>query len=135
MSVIIAVDFDGILCENRFPEIGPQHDEMVSFIREVIDKGHEVVLWTSRVGEELTAAVDWCEVRGIHFCAVNENAPSNIAKYKAKYPSGTRKVYADVYIDDHNPNFVVVQDVFSTGTAVDITIKNVRRILEWNEEN
>ena len=133
--MIIAVDFDGILCENRFPCIGPQIDDMVSFVKELIGQGHEVVLWTSRVGEELTAAVDWCGARGIHFCAVNENAPSNIAKYKAKYPNGTRKVYADVYIDDHSPHFVVTQGVFSTEIAVGATIECVRRILKWNEEN
>lgn len=133
--MIIAVDFDGILCENRFPDIGPQIDDMVSFVKELIDQGHEVVLWTSRVGEELTAAVDWCRARGIHFCAVNENAPSNIAKYKAKYPNGTRKVYADVYIDDHSPMFMLWDKYEGKDAATHKTIFNVRRILEWSEEN
>ena len=133
--MIIAVDFDGILCENKFPEIGSPNHDMVFFVRELIDKGHEVILWTSRAGEELTAAVDWCGERGLHFCNVNGNAPSNVAKYKAKYPNGTRKVYADIYIDDHSPSFAVVQRIFSTEAAVDVTIEHVRGILKWNEEN
>ena len=103
--MIIAVDFDGILCENKFPEIGPPNYEIISAVRQLIDCGQEVVLWTSRVDAELEAAVKWCEDYGLRFCAVNENAPSNIQKYITKYPHGTRKVYADIYIDDHNIGF------------------------------
>lgn len=73
----------------------------------MIDKGHEVILWTSRVDAELAAAVEWCNSYGLYFCAVNDNAPSNKAKYLAKYPNGTRKVYADIYVDDHNLEYVM----------------------------
>lgn len=100
--MIIAVDFDGILCEDNFPEIGAPRYEMISKIRQLIDSGHEVILWTCRVDEALEEAVAWCKDYGLHFAAVNENAPSNIEMYIDKYPNGTRKVYADVYIDDHN---------------------------------
>ena len=103
--MIIAVDFDGILCKNNFPDIGEPNYKMISLTRQLIDMGHEVILWTSRTGEELVAAIDWCGERGLHFTDVNENAPSNRAKYEAKYPQGTRKIYADVYIDDHNLAF------------------------------
>lgn len=100
--MIIAVDFDGVLAEDAFPEIGAPNYQNISLVRQLIDLGHEVILWTSRAGAELENAVRWCDDRGLHFCAVNDNAPSNIAKYKQKYPDGTRKVYADVYIDDHS---------------------------------
>jgi hypothetical protein len=100
--MIIAVDFDGILCENKFPEIGKPHYEVISLIRQLIDAGHEVVLWTSRADNELHEAIDWCHNYGLHFAAINENAPSNVEKYKDKYPNGTRKIFADIYIDDHN---------------------------------
>lgn len=100
--MIIAVDFDGILCKNKFPEIGPPNYEMISLVRQLIDKGHEVILWTTRNGDELVAAVDWCSDRGLHFCNVNGPAPSNEAEYRDKYPAQSRKIYADVYIDDHN---------------------------------
>lgn len=103
--MIIAVDFDGILCLNKFPDIGPPCYPVISAIRELIDNGHEVVLWTSRNGAELEAAVKWCEDRGLRFCAVNEPAPSNEEKYRDVYPTPTRKIYADVYIDDHNIGF------------------------------
>lgn len=100
--MIIAVDFDGVLCKNEFPKIGPPNYEVISRVRALIDKGHEVVLWTTRNGNELKEAVEWCEDRGLHFCAVNEPAPSNAAEYADKYPVQSRKIYADVYIDDHN---------------------------------
>ena len=100
--MIIAVDFDGILCENEFPAIGRPRYENIMLVRELIDAGHEVILWTSRADNELNEAVTWCNDYGLRFAAVNENAPSNIEAYKDKYPNGTRKVYADVYIDDHN---------------------------------
>lgn len=104
--MIVAVDFDGILCEDAFPEIGRPYYEMVSFVRQLIDEGHEVILWTSRTGGRLTEAVAWCEDRGLHFCAVNENAPSNLAQYMGEYPTPSPKVYADLYLEDRCPWFV-----------------------------
>ena len=100
--MIIAVDFDGVLCEDRFPEIGAPDYEVVSLVRQLIDSGAEVVLWTSRAGKRLTEAVEWCADRGLRFCAVNENAPSNRERYAAEYPEPSPKVYADVYVEDHD---------------------------------
>ena len=104
--MIIAVDFDGVLCKNEFPAIGRPNYEVISLIRQHIDIGNEVILWTTRNGNELTAAVEWCEDRGLHFCAINAPAPSNEEEYGDKYPTPSRKVYADVYIDDHNLEFM-----------------------------
>lgn len=100
--MIIAIDFDGVLCEDRFPEIGAPDYDIISLVRRLIDAGHEVILWTCRVDARLQEAVEWCEDWGLHFCAVNENAPSNRARWAAEYPNGTRKVYADVYVEDHD---------------------------------
>lgn len=93
-------------------------------MRELIDRGHEVVLWTTRNGEELTAAVDWCGDRGLHFCNVNGPAPSNKEQYDGVYPVESRKIYADVYIDDHNLEFIDV----GVGTGTDMMIKCIRRL-------
>lgn len=105
--MIVAVDFDGVLCKNEFPEIGPPNYEMVSLVRQLIDEGNEVVLWTTRNGNELESAVKWCKDRGLTFCAVNEPAPSNHEMYKDRYLVPSRKIYADVYIDDHNLEHVI----------------------------
>lgn len=49
-----AVDFDGTLCENAYPEIGapnlPLIDKLISRRR----LGAKVILWTCREGELLT---------------------------------------------------------------------------------
>lgn len=103
--MIVAVDFDGILCENAFPNIGKPHYKIILQVRQLIDLGVEVVLWTSRADDRLADAVAWCDDYGLQFTAVNENTPSNIEQYKNEHPNGTRKVYADYYIDDHNIEF------------------------------
>lgn len=100
--LIIAVDFDGILCRNNFPDIGAPNYEVISLVRQIIDKGHEVILWTTRNGEELIAAVEWCRSYGLVFDNVNGPARSNREEFKDRYPTESRKIYADIYIDDHN---------------------------------
>ena len=122
--MIIAIDFDGVLCQSEFPQIGPPNYEVVSLVRQLIDAGHEVVLWTSRNGKELEDAVEWCKDRGLVFCAVNEPAPSNHAYYKDKYPTPSRKIYADIYIDDHNLEYI-----YNSRNNTEHMIKCIRRIL------
>lgn len=129
--MIIAIDFDGVLCESKFPDIGEPNYDIISLTRQLIDLGHEVILWTSRTGLELEAAIDWCGDRGLHFCAINENAPSNVEQYKLKYPQGTRKVYADVYIDDHNIEFFG-EDINRLPFIIE---QKLRRLIEWTEAN
>lgn len=97
--IIVAVDFDGILCKDKFPEIGKPNYDMVSFVRRLQDSGIETILWTSRVDDRLAEAITWCEDRGLHFTSINDNTPSN----KEQYGTNPRKVYADIYIDDRSP--------------------------------
>lgn len=135
--MIVAVDFDGILCRDAFPDIGEPNYEMISLIREIIDAGHEVVLWTCRVDQRLVEAVEWCHDRGLYFCAVNDNAPSNKAKYGKEYPNGTRKVYADLYVDDKSCWFQAVAGGLWTSfggsggpeEALNQTMKYVRKVV------
>lgn len=134
--MIIAVDFDGILAEDEFPSIGEPNRQMVELVKTLIKDGHEVVLWTSRTGQELSNALTWSFFRGLEFCAINDNAPSNKAKYLALYPQGTRKVSADIYIDDHNPEFVLDKKKYGYHTAVENMTKRVKEIAKlWKEEN
>ena len=118
--MIIAVDFDGVLVQSAFPKIGEPDHEMVDLVRLLIQKSDvEVVLWTSRVDQPLEDAIVWCEQMGLTFDAINDNAPSNKRKYGKIYPNGTRKVYADYYLDDHNMGY-------SRQMAIDI-IKSILR--------
>ena len=95
-QTIIAVDFDGCLCQNAWPEIGEAREDVISALLERQRRGAKIILWTCRVGERLDAAVQWCVEHGIAFDAVNANLPVNIAAFG----NDCRKIYADEYWDD-----------------------------------
>lgn len=94
--LIVAVDFDGTLCDDKFPEIGVPNWKMIDLVLYL--QQHEVytILWTCRVDDKLNEAVSKCEEWGLKFTSINDNVPHNIDQYK----SNSRKVFADVYIDD-----------------------------------
>ena len=125
--MIIAVDFDGVLCKNAFPEIGEPIYPVISLVREMMDMGNEVILWTTRNGAELVDAIDWCEDRGLHFIAINDQAPSNKAEFKNKYETESRKVYADYYIDDNNLGFGCYEFIDQLKALVREMRKDVQR--------
>jgi len=99
--MIIAVDFDGTLCENAWPEIGEPNYALASALASAQAMGHKLILWTNRTGDRLTEAIDWSRaVLGLKFDAVNENLPEIIAEFGGD----CRKIFANVYIDDRACN-------------------------------
>lgn len=95
---IIAVDFDGTLCTNKWPEIGEPNESLMKYLNDRQEAGDKIILWTCRTGNLLDNAVDWCKVHGLTFDAVNYNLPEIIEKFG----TDSRKIYADEYIDDKN---------------------------------
>ena len=95
---IIAVDFDGTLCENKWPEIGAANDELIEYLKKRQASGDKIILWTCRVGELLQQAVRFCYNRGLIFDAVNENLPETLERMDGD----RRKIFANEYIDDRN---------------------------------
>ena len=100
--MIYAVDFDGTLCENAWPEIGKENASLIEFLKREQAEGAELILWTMREGGALDEAIKWCAARGLTFDAINDNAASQ----KELYGNNPRKVYADRYIDDHNARYL-----------------------------
>ncbi len=93
----IAVDFDGTIVEHRYPDIG----EPLTFAFEtlkLLQKKHQLILWTYRSGKELEEAVEFCRKHGIEFYAVNKNYPEE----EFDPNTTSRKIDADIYIDDKN---------------------------------
>lgn len=93
---VFAVDFDGTLCENAWPEIGPPNYEVIDWLKYLREKGHKVILWTCREGMHLVDAIVWCADHGLFFDAVNDN----LEEHKRRYRNNSRKIFADYYIDD-----------------------------------
>lgn len=93
---VIAIDFDGCLCEKAWPDIGAPNWDVINAAISEQKNGAALILWTCRVGDLLKAAVDWCKERGLEFDAVNENLPERLEYYGSE----SRKVSADEYWDD-----------------------------------
>lgn len=96
MQKAIAIDFDGCLCENKYPKIGKPFFVVIEAAKKEQSKGAGLILWTCRQGKELEEAVAACEKWGLHFDAINENLPS----WKAFFGNDPRKVGANEYWDD-----------------------------------
>ena len=96
---IIAVDFDGTLCSNKYPEIGEPNGVLINYLNHQKTGGDvKVILWTCRVGDRLTEAVEWSKEQGLTFDEVNKNIPEIIEDFG----SDSRKIFAHQYIDDRN---------------------------------
>lgn len=93
---VIAVDFDGTLCSDCYPDIGEPNLPLIFLLQRLQGQGKQIVLWTCRCGMRLQEAVEWCSGFGLEFDAVNENVQQILEKYGTE----SRKISADVYIDD-----------------------------------
>ena len=96
-SKIIAVDFDGTIVEHAYPAIGKEMLFAFATLKEMQKKGHKLILWTFRSGPLLDEAVEYCRKNGIEFYAVNRNYPEEELNETI-----SRKVNADIFIDDRN---------------------------------
>ena len=93
----IAIDFDGTIVEDRYPEIGKPKRFAFETLKKMQDEGYVLILWTYRTGKRLAEAVEFCKENGIEFYAVNKNHPEE--EYDESIP---RKLNVDIFIDDRN---------------------------------
>lgn len=94
--MILAIDFDGTIVEDKYPSIGTIKWGAKEYINMLYNDGYTIIIWTCRTGKALKEAKQWLQANGIKHHHVNKSCPANVAKYKVD----TRKVYADMYIDD-----------------------------------
>ena len=92
----IAVDFDGTLVTDKYPEIGEPNVKLINKLRK-LSKDNTLILWTCRNGDKLKEAVEFCRLCDLNFDYVNENTEANLKKYNYE---DCRKICADIYIDD-----------------------------------
>lgn len=96
--MIIAVDFDGTIVEHRYPEIGQEIPFAIDTLKMLQKEGHRLILWSVREGKLLDEAVEFCRERGLEFYSVN----SNYTEEKDNHEHFSRKLKADMFIDDRN---------------------------------
>ena len=130
--MIIAVDFDGTIVQDRYPEIGSEQPFATQTLRMLLEEGHQLILWTVRQGETLEAAVEWCRQRGVEFYAVNKDFPEENEQTNSTY---SRKIKADLFIDDRNigglPDWgVLYQMIHEQKTYEEILLEGMGQIRE-----
>ncbi|MFH4967794.1 hydrolase [Gaetbulibacter sp. M240] len=96
-ALTIAVDFDGTIVEDAYPEIGKPQVFAFESLKKLQEQGHRLILWTYRNGDRLEEAVKFCEEKGLVFYAVNKSFPE-----EEEDPKRSRKILADLFIDDRN---------------------------------
>ncbi|MFV0541459.1 MAG: BT0820 family HAD-type phosphatase [Aestuariibaculum sp.] len=94
---IIAVDFDGTIVKDAYPDIGKPIAFAFETLNMLQEKGFRLILWTYRKGKRLDEAVKFCESKGIYFYAVNRSFPEE--EFDGNM---SRKIHADIFIDDRN---------------------------------
>lgn len=103
-KLIIAIDFDGVIAQlnknwiigtPNYP--GPLVDGADTYIRQLYEDGHQIIIWTCRGGQNLYLAEQYLEEHNIPYNRINDNVDGFYDKFK----HNTRKVHADIYIDDN----------------------------------
>ena len=94
--MVIAVDFDGTIVEHKYPAIGKELPGAIATLKLLQEDGHKIILWTVREGRLLDEALQFCQDRNLQFYAVNADKPG---EWKSNV---TRKLRADIFIDDSN---------------------------------
>jgi len=118
--MIIALDFDGTMVSHDFPHIGKPREWMFAKALEWKKRGFKIILWTCRSdvlegenhafaeGTYLTDAVEFCKSKGLEFDAVN----ADLTEMDNPGMKFSRKIYADVYIDDKSVTFFDENETF-----------------------
>lgn len=121
----IAVDFDGTCVKHRYPMVGEDVDGAVSVLKELVRKGHKIILYTMRSGDTLDDAISWFIDNDIELWGINRN-PEQYGW------SSSPKVFANLYIDDAALGIplVFVESLLLREVSIVENIKNI-----WRKDN
>ena len=99
-NLCIAVDFDGTIVDHQTQQKdGEWTTELVAnylaidTLKDLVKKGHKLILWTCRTGATLRQAVQYLDAHDVQLTGVNENPVIDMASYSPK-------VFCNIYIDD-----------------------------------
>lgn len=106
-----------------FPQIGEFKEHAIEAIRNIQKHGHQVVLWTCREGYYLEEARKAIEKEGLILNGYNYSP----------YQLQSRKIVADVYVDDKNVLMVDNVDWYKIEEYI-LNLKD-NRVFVSKEEN
>lgn len=89
-NLIVAFDFDDTVYD--FHQRGSEYPKLINLIRKCHQLGWPLVMYTSRSGDRLKPAVEYCEQNDIPFDYVNDHVPG------VPYTGG--KVHYNILLDD-----------------------------------
>jgi len=112
--MIIAVDFDGTVVKHAYPGVGDELLGATEVLLDLVQAGHDLILWTMRSGVELDDAVHWFKSRAIPLYGINGCPDQHLW-------TNSPKVNADLFIDDR-----------ALGSHVEIE-PNGKAIVNWQE--
>lgn len=108
--MILSIDFDGTIVENKYPDLGdllPNSKKVINYLH---SRGHTIIINTCRTSHYVENAKAYLTQKGIHFDLCNENSPKMIEKYG----NNTRKISCDAFIDDLNISDIVLRKRLGT---------------------
>ena len=88
----IGLDFDGTMVTHEYPLIGKDIGA-IPILKELVGRGHKLILNTMRSRIELMEAADWFAKNEITLSGINKNPTQENWTISPK-------VYAHIYIDD-----------------------------------
>lgn len=91
----ILIDFDSTVVVHKYPETGPDIKGAVDVLKELIDNGHKLILFTMRSDRDnsLKEAVSWFRERGVKLYGIQTNPTQ-------KSWTNSPKAYGHLIIDD-----------------------------------
>lgn len=96
---VIAIDFDGTIVENAYPQIGQLKKNVIEIINKLVKENNcEIIIWTCREGKYLKDVISFLNKNTIPYHYINDNC--DWAKQTFNYNANCRKVFADIYVDD-----------------------------------
>jgi len=106
----IAIDFDGTIVENQYPEVGKLKKDAKRAIKLLELLGFDLCLWTCRCGDRLEEALSFLKKNDLIFKRVHKWSDFIIDRHKEEIQKFIvpKKIFADIYIDDKN---VLVDDI------------------------
>ena len=113
-TLCICVDFDGTVVTHNYPDVGDSIGAE-SVLKELVDKGHHLILNTMRSGYNLDLATSWFQDRQIPLYGVNEHPTQ-------KSWTESPKVYGHLYIDDAALGCPLIYDM----------TKHKRSFVDWD---